>query len=714
MISVSTMRPFTRCLMTIGMIPTSYLVSMTYEEQLLWLCNYLEKEVIPALNNNAEALKEVQDLYVELKQYVDDYFSNLDVQEEINNKLDEMAESGELAEIIAQYLELTTTYTFNTIVDFKQASNLFDGANVRTAGYYAIGDDGGALYHVRTKVVSDVIDEGSIVSLEDENLVGVLVSKDITSRMFGVKLDGSDDTTYLQNAIAYCSNNILHLTRGTYSISSTLTINNVIIYGNDSIITCNEYFVNQNMLEMIGNVEIHHCNFNANDKAISITGAYISSNELILKDSTFYGTKANANSENFALNSAVYLVGQNSIVENCKIYNNHSHGLRLYAKTNHATASIKNSEFTNNGMDVTACGLCEYNREYGERYDHVEVDGCLAKENYASGFALHSTKNVTITNCVADTNGEHGYVLMDGENGIISNCIALNNHDFGIRIQGDYRSEEQGYENFILSNNIIKESDGIYLDNHIIKGIISNNMIDSSIAGKKGIVLGRSANKNDVIKDIKITGNLFTGVGLYYNNTIYTSFVLDDSILIDSNRFNFKVQDCYFVDGNRKNRYITPILQFSNVSDNLNSNPSSLNGWTGDINDNEVTPSGTNLLRKNIAVDGNPQFVSITLDKNDYNSEFSIGLRLRDSSSNLITFIDDGGVSGNQITQTSKFNTNKATKIFDLRDYTFNSTVSFIEVYLTVPSGTSEVMTINNIYCSLSNRNTIVNSVKTL
>lgn len=102
MISVSTMRPFTRCLMTIGMIPTSYLVSMTYEEQLLWLCNYLEKEVIPALNNNAEALKEVQDLYVELKKYVDDYFSNLDVQEEINNKLDEMATDGTLDRIINQ------------------------------------------------------------------------------------------------------------------------------------------------------------------------------------------------------------------------------------------------------------------------------------------------------------------------------------------------------------------------------------------------------------------------------------------------------------------------------------------------------------------------------------------------------------------------------------------------------------------------------------
>ena len=36
--------------------------------------------------------------------YINDYFDNLDVQEEINNKLDEMAESGQLTEIISLYL----------------------------------------------------------------------------------------------------------------------------------------------------------------------------------------------------------------------------------------------------------------------------------------------------------------------------------------------------------------------------------------------------------------------------------------------------------------------------------------------------------------------------------------------------------------------------------------------------------------------------------
>lgn len=96
------LRPITRILATIGELPTSYLISMTYEEQLLWFCNYLENTVIPAINNNADAVAEVQKLLEELKQYVDDYFDNLNLQEEIDKVLDEMIEDGRLAEIINQ------------------------------------------------------------------------------------------------------------------------------------------------------------------------------------------------------------------------------------------------------------------------------------------------------------------------------------------------------------------------------------------------------------------------------------------------------------------------------------------------------------------------------------------------------------------------------------------------------------------------------------
>ncbi len=102
MIKIDKLNPFGRMCISLGMLPSSYKESLTYEEQLLWFCNYLTETVIPTVNNNAEAVEELQVLYTQLKTYVDEYFDNLDVQEEINNKLDEMASDGTLDEIINQ------------------------------------------------------------------------------------------------------------------------------------------------------------------------------------------------------------------------------------------------------------------------------------------------------------------------------------------------------------------------------------------------------------------------------------------------------------------------------------------------------------------------------------------------------------------------------------------------------------------------------------
>lgn len=98
--------PFKRFCMSIGAIPTSYLDSLDYYETLLWLIKYLEETIIPTVNNNGEAVSELQSLYIELKNYVDNYFTNLDVQEEINNKLDDMVEDGTLTDIIGDYIEV--------------------------------------------------------------------------------------------------------------------------------------------------------------------------------------------------------------------------------------------------------------------------------------------------------------------------------------------------------------------------------------------------------------------------------------------------------------------------------------------------------------------------------------------------------------------------------------------------------------------------------
>lgn len=157
--------PFKHLVMTIGELPTTFVESMSYYEALAWLVNYMEKTLLPAVNQNAEATKELQAYYVELKAYVDDYFDNLDIQTEIDNKLDDMAESGELADVIAQYLGLAGVLAFDTIDDLEGAENLVNGSIARILGKTDYKDGDGSYYKIRTLINTDVIDGDNLVAI---------------------------------------------------------------------------------------------------------------------------------------------------------------------------------------------------------------------------------------------------------------------------------------------------------------------------------------------------------------------------------------------------------------------------------------------------------------------------------------------------------------------------------------------------------------------
>ena len=128
---VGSITPFTKFCCTIGNLPSSYMQSFTYEEQLLWLCDYLQNTVIPAVNTNAEAVAELQGLYIQLHDYVEHYFDNLDVQNEINNKLDEMAENGTLENLIGKYIDPLISTQNTKISDLEnQIKGLASGSPI--------------------------------------------------------------------------------------------------------------------------------------------------------------------------------------------------------------------------------------------------------------------------------------------------------------------------------------------------------------------------------------------------------------------------------------------------------------------------------------------------------------------------------------------------------------------------------------------------------
>jgi hypothetical protein len=88
-------------------LPLVYDDSLSYYELLCKVVDYLNKtmEDVETLHGDVTGL---HDAYVKLQEYVNDYFNNLDVQIEINNKLDTMVSDGTLLEIVKPTISALT------------------------------------------------------------------------------------------------------------------------------------------------------------------------------------------------------------------------------------------------------------------------------------------------------------------------------------------------------------------------------------------------------------------------------------------------------------------------------------------------------------------------------------------------------------------------------------------------------------------------------
>lgn len=200
-------------------IPLAFDESMSYYETLCGILSLLktQEEVV---NNNA-------DLLAELELYVQNYFKNLDVQTEINNKLDEMAQSGQLADIIAQYLQVSSILAFNTIEDMKKSTNLSENSFVETYGFYKLGDGGSAKYKIRKITNVDVIDNVKLFALDnDTTLVAeLIIDKEMNSKQFGLIGDGITDETEKLNKFFSQPIEKYVINNGTYLIDGDININ---------------------------------------------------------------------------------------------------------------------------------------------------------------------------------------------------------------------------------------------------------------------------------------------------------------------------------------------------------------------------------------------------------------------------------------------------------------------------------------------------------
>ena len=128
-----------------------------------------------------------------------------------------MAESGQLQEIVASYLQANVAWVFETVADMKAADNLVAGSYAQTLGFHTLNDGGGATYYITDTGTADEI---TIIACGD--LYANLVFDKVNVKQFGAYGDDThDDSTVFTAALTHKN---VYIPKGTYKISENLTL----------------------------------------------------------------------------------------------------------------------------------------------------------------------------------------------------------------------------------------------------------------------------------------------------------------------------------------------------------------------------------------------------------------------------------------------------------------------------------------------------------
>ena len=93
-------------------LPLVYDDSLSYYEVLCKVMKTLG-DMIEDLDAMKENIQSLKDAYDELKFYVDNYFNDLDLQEEVNNFMQTLVESGELDDMLAAAILVLLHFHFS-------------------------------------------------------------------------------------------------------------------------------------------------------------------------------------------------------------------------------------------------------------------------------------------------------------------------------------------------------------------------------------------------------------------------------------------------------------------------------------------------------------------------------------------------------------------------------------------------------------------------
>jgi hypothetical protein len=480
--------------------------------------------------NTKTTVEDYINRFNELYTYVHDYFDNLDVQEEINNKLDQMLEDGVLQEIILQFLQTNAVWCFDSVADMKASSNLISGSYAKTLGYYNKDDLGGSTYKITDSLPSghyEVLTNGLYAELQIENNMNIL--------QFGVQDDTAsiNYTTTIQKALKSGVNN-LTFNAGTYTITAGLQVE-CSVYGSSTGKTIISFpTADPTKYSLVDSIFIINDQYNIEVKGINFIGSFSDENP-----GPINGTSEHAHA--FALKNA-----HDITIRDCnanKIFGDFAYvgGGRVGEAHEGKSTNIviENCVVSEIKRMLVSCIHC----------DRIFISGCTINKQHTNVAIVdiepndtnQQATNVVIKDNYITTNGnvfniDHssGNRTAPGSVVIVGNFIKHCSNLFTTRDPYD-ENHTQYIESLVLENNYVEEiTQSIFGTDTRIRGV-KNGVVKGNTIPQPVLI---SYSKNLIVEGNKVDGFTIQNsedVNINGNYTKYVTIRDSESIALSNN-----------------------------------------------------------------------------------------------------------------------------------------------------------------------------------
>lgn len=413
--------------------------AVTNYQLLCKVVEYLNK-IIDNNNKQNDNINQLEQNFITLYDYVNNYFSNLDVQEEINKKIDELITTGEFNSFLSGIYtpEMFGAKGDGVTDDTEAIQKALAFNNVNISKNYLITEN--LVLHSNLKIFG-----------------GGTITK---------KVEFND--SYLNHCIFSCtdSNNIdinnINLMSNSLAISvygcSNVNITNLIINSEKYSILISDSEKNESNGITISNIKIENDVTIISSDGIHIDGGC--SNIYI------YNVSGTTGDDFIALNAVegIRKTIKNVIIDNIKCSG--YAGVRIYGKLNCVieNVSINNSYInSNDGIRLTnIVGFTEINLN-APTFNNIVFNNCISNSSIRNVFLTYINGSVTFNNCtfVATANPNVGFFNSSINSLLIfNNCIFNTNSVAFIQdcVVGTPPENCNTYGNITLNNCDIKKA----------------------------------------------------------------------------------------------------------------------------------------------------------------------------------------------------------------------------------------------------------------